>query len=635
MPRCPIKRVSLPKHHFHVSAPSHSALALSLPDLLPTTHRNDPRTQLLLTKYADLRSAMYWERPEPNRVWGCYIELLNLLGFEKLPLEIHQAVLRKCSPPTNTLRVAHSLRIARGARSGPVHLHEARFRGVIRNIRMSGWVPVMDDYHFILEQFAAVGHDVGSMSVFDEITQLGLKKTPRTYGLCLQALCHRLTLPCWHRVRPELVSSVTRSCVKILGEMGKQDVPFTSANVDLATWTGMSGLCGCVWCGPSYPDRPPLDHWDEPLPLSTAALNTTIDMLGMHGQVSKMVQTFEVLTTPLPSGSTGASSSFDDEDEDDFGVLNPRVAPYPPRYAAPNTSTYHMLIKWVSRAGHAVFARHYVVQAMRLDRDEAWRLRKDCMRLPRDKILAPHFGLNRSMLLPVFAEANRDKNMALMRWVLVKAQQVLRRKRADISVFKGIQAKWRDADADAARDALLVSDSSADMSLPDACKGASTATTSASSSVFSTFFSPSSSSSDQAIDKTVALPPTPYFDLDLDAPPSREPPPPKYFDIALHLSILQREVDMLANFERHVLDITGRTTQRVKERLGRRVWDGKDIYMSDKGRRVTVTRNEWQQKVQFRPERASPAPGVVFVYDEERKGRRREPHPAGSLAQVE
>ncbi|KAI0921546.1 hypothetical protein AcV5_000895 [Taiwanofungus camphoratus] len=645
MSRCPLRRIGLLKHVYpsplsrahrmHTSAPCRSAFVLPNSDVWNVTlNSTDPKDIVLSHKFRQLKDTLAQTTPHPNRVWGRYIDMLNFLGFEKLPLDIHQSVLRKCTPSAAELRVFIATRSVEGVRRRDhqeAHIYEYRFQAIIRNIRSSGWTPDIDDYHFILEQFAAAGHHQGSMHVLEEITLLGLPKSAKTYGLCLQALCHRLTLPCRKVLRPQLVSDVTRLCLRLVNEMNARNVPFTSVNVDLvirilketSNLEGFQNLMKVAYgIDLSYPDRPPLEHWDrdndrvanfiisggptarfpDPLPFSTDALNTTIDMLGRLGNVSKLIQTFEVLTTPL-SMHHREPSSFDDDDDDDYGLSNPRVAPYQPPHARPNTQSYHMLLKWLSRAGHTVLARHYLLQAISVEKADAHRLRIDCIRKAPAEIVAPQVGVNRSMLLAVYAQANRDKDLELMRWVLQRIGIVIRRKRGYIKYHTRVQARWQDA----------TSQSAATFSeVPHAEDGSSNSQPNTMSKdvvgdpsfsldpAFSTFFSPSSASGSD-VSETINLPPTPYFDVDLDATPPSTAPPPKQFDIGLHLSILKRDLEALEHLEQYVADMLGRTTQRVKERLGRRVWAGKNIYMRDLNRRVAVSREEWRQKVQYRP----------------------------------
>jgi hypothetical protein len=53
-----------------------------------------------------------------------------------------------------------------------------------------------------------------------------------------------------------------------------------------------------------------------------------------------------------------------------------------------------------------------------------------------------------------------------------------------------------------------------------------------------------------------------------------------------------------------VLDLTvqaalGRIVDRIKERLGRRVWSGKDVWLADERERMAVTKEFWKEAVNF------------------------------------
>ncbi|EGO01752.1 hypothetical protein SERLA73DRAFT_48258, partial [Serpula lacrymans var. lacrymans S7.3] len=389
-----IANSSIRPRRFHVSAPHSSAITLpllSVPDALSfssiATSSNSAQDLLRQQKYHDLEDSVGRDFPNPSRVWSYYTDLLGYLEFEHLPLEIHQAVLRKCVPSTNVLRGAMARRMAAGNAPRIPHMYEARLKSVMRNIRTTGHKPTLSDYHFILEQFASVGHYKGAFQVYNELTLVfGLHPTPKTYGLCLQAIAHRLSLPIYKFERGRLVEEAGRMSQELMKGMATYKLPFTSVNLDLtirvlkeiADEEGFSRLMKVGYgIDLDNPDHPPLDvvtsaegveGLDYRVPFSTAALNTTLDMLGRFGNVPKLVQAFEVLTQPLPpQANKHFSMAFDEED--DFGVINPAsTQPYQAPHAAPNTTTYNILLKHISRAGHATFARHYLFQAMRLDR---------------------------------------------------------------------------------------------------------------------------------------------------------------------------------------------------------------------------------------------------------------------------
>ena len=89
------------------------------------------------------------------------------------------------------------------------------------------------------------------------------------------------------------------------------------------------------------------------------------------------------------------------------------------------------------------------------------------------------------------------------------------------------------------------------------------------------------------------------------------PVPIKPFDINLHISILQRNLYDAERFAAHLEHLVGRTTQRIKERLGRRVWGGRDIYMADVNRRIILSREAWARSAGFRERREPPKPTAI------------------------
>jgi hypothetical protein len=350
----------------------------------------------------------------------------------------------------------------------------------------------------------------------------------------------------------------------------------------------------------SNPDRIALEYTtpkdSEPLtpfPFTTTALNTTIDMLGRSGNVSKLVQAFEVLTQPLPEASQHTFNAF--EEDDDFGVsidVSPS-ARFPPPHASPNTTTYNMLLRHICRAGHSILARHYILQAIDLDRQTDKRLRQTVCKWdkfnhkailqPLNQVPAPHFSINRQLLLSVMGEGNVDKDLGLLRWLYTKLPYIIRKKTNDLEHYAGL----RKAYAEAAQS--------------------------------------STDTSNHSLPPPAAPPPyvpatTPdLFDLDLEDSTPPKIPPIKCFNIDLHVQILTRNLFEIKDFARRLEFVLGRTTDRVKERLGRRIWAGKDIYLSTEARRLNQTRDSWKTIVNFQPRRDS----YLSQRQDQRRGRPR------------
>ena len=604
--------------HVHATPSSRAALAVpnaefSTASSSSSSHSGESTLDdIRRRKVEDIKSLLSLRTPNHNRVWGSYVELLEFFGSAKVPLEVHRSVLRKCAPPAVHVRAIFARKIAEGQRFTEDALFESRFQRVIRNIRAAGDTPALEDYHCVLEMFAAVGNYKGAMMVLQEVGRVGLVKEPRTYALCLQAMCHRLTLPVWHLFRPALVEDVTEQCLNILNEMSSNGVQYASYNVDLAfrilketmNMDGFTTLLRHAYgLDLAYPDRSPLEYWAKsrnaegqpdlpmhipaPLPFTLATFNTALDYLGRAGNISKLVQTFEVISTPLPASAS--NRAYDEDEDDDFGISNPQVAPYKPPHVEPNTTSYRLMLKWVARAGHSVLARHYLLCAIEQERNQGRQLREWVRTRPPADIPSPRLSMTRGLFLPVFSVANRDKNIELLRWVHVKVRRAIRRKQFDIKFYEVIRARWIESGVyQAVRNVEDDLTGDLDENLPAA----------SSTSQFSSFFSPSSTLRQPS--SAPASDPSSPFAVDLDAPlvpPAKEP---KKLDIDRHLLLLQRDLEELQQFERHVVDVIGRDNQRVKERLGRRVWAGKDIFLRDIRQRTEVPKEVWRDMVSFR-----------------------------------
>ncbi|KAH9938413.1 uncharacterized protein B0H18DRAFT_14343 [Fomitopsis serialis] len=624
------------RRRLHTSTPCHFAGTISLSELgVAESSGVNAMSQAAQGKLANLRFLTRSSRPDPSLVWGRYADLLPYFRHDKLPLEVHQEVLRSCTLPAAQQRILSARKFTPRATIREVHKDEARFKTIIRQMRSAGFTPSLDDYHFILEQFAAVGDHTGAMKVMEEIGRMGLVKSPQTYGLCLQALCHRLALPCAPDLRAGLVSEVTALCMQLQAEMQEKRLPYTSVNVDLVVrilketsdLQGFEKLLKVAYgVDLSFPDRPPLELWGQSssaeeqgssvsvlnssaeaapptVPFSTAALTTAVDFLGRLCEVSKLVQAFEVLSTPLPTTSATTSPAYDEDEEDDFGVSNPQVAPWQTPYAVPNTMTYHLLLKHLARAGCGAMARHYLLQAIRYEKDVDRKVRIACVRMPRSEVVGPHMAVNRSMILAVFGLANRQRDLELMRWTLYKTGQVIKLKKNHIRYYERRLRWWRLAD-ELARQESAAASGTEDVT-SSSSEESNASAESSSSAVFSSYFTPSSAS-DNVVDKTVHVPPMPYFNVDLSTPAPSSPTPPKTFDINRHLVIIRKDLQLLQELEQRIADAVGRVTQRMKERLGRRVWNGKDVYMRDKRRRLLVSKEEWPRKVRFRASKFVP-----------------------------
>ena len=595
-------------------------------------------------KLQDLKRNLETDGFSRGRVWSSYVDLLSFLRPDEIPLEIHRQVLRKCTTSLAQARYDVVARMQEKQRIRAVHPHEARFQAIIYNMRQGGYKPSTSDYHFVLRHFAAVGQHVGSLQVLQEMSQMGVEKGTKTYELCLQALYRRLTLPTWHGDRPKLATGISTMVFKLLKEMEQSKVPLTSTNVDLCfsiigealedePFERLMKLAYGIDL--AYPDRPPLEFWDKklsstksedsslsplhPFPFTTSALNNTVEFLGRKGRIAKLVQAFEVLTTPLPTGaSTSRDSSYLDDADDDFGDDHPEVAPFTPPHAAPNTLTYERLIKWISRDNHAVFARHYLYQAYRCDRENEKALRVALSQEDVDhrQVQVPNLMFTAKMLLSVYGLTNREKKLPMMRWTLHMLYRVKRRRRADIAFFRRLVERLEEgatARRRADKEALAVIASTwgtpeLELELPtedvvESIQVSSSPSISRSDSGTSRVSETevqSSSATETSDEKTTED--VSEHDETVTSSPSQRPRV-KGFSPNLHLNLLRREYSRLLILERRMTDVTGRTTQRIKEKLGRRVWASKDIYLRSQAARVLITKEQWRTSVNYRPRR--------------------------------
>jgi hypothetical protein len=516
----------------------------------------------------------------------------------------------------------------------------------MKNIRSAGWQADLNDYHFVLEQFAAVGHYIGSRGVLQEMAFVGVQPSAKTYRLCLQALAFRLALPCSEERRPMLIEETTKMAREVIRDMQSRDLPLEAVDTDLAIRIfretvdekGFAELIKFSYgIDLAYPDRLPLEvveqpstskaetseELDAPLhrlrPLSTPALNVVIDMMGRTGRISKMVQAFEVLTQPLSKPYQSPPSLFD-EDEDDFS-LNPPSVPepiYPLPSAPPNSTTFQLLIRHASRAGHAVFARHYLVYALRMDRAEDLRIKRGLFTVPVDEIAPPRLAVNRNMFLPVFGLSNREKLIQLMSWTLRMIRRTLRRKRKNLFWYTFRRAtQYGQEMSPGVVDIPSSTDPSSD---GDVFRGVSESTSSTSSLLETSVLSPTgistaastpstsnpnsppaSSAAPSAADPSHRKSGISILDLDLDSDRPHPTPLSRIFDIDAHIYHLQRDIQQLEQLDSIVEVALGRIIDRIKERLGRRVWSGKDVWLADEQERVPVTKKFWKEAVNFAP----------------------------------
>lgn len=600
MPRAAVVR------NIHASPVTGFTLAIPTLDLsnFPSSSRTrDPKESIQGIRLDELLQDLDGDSPDPTRVWRSYRKLLTVELPANVPLEIHQRVLRSCSPSPKQMRAILADQLKARTRPNTPHQFETRYQSIIHNMQAAGYTPDIEDFYYILEQFASVGHHVGSRRVVSEMEELGIVKAPKLYALILESLCRALTLPLWHENRPQFLKEVSTAAQDLLDEMWKADIPVSPMCVDLSVrvfketldMDGLEKVLKVVYgIDLAYPDRPPVEFWDEgrskpaegdfvsplsgPQPFSTAALNTTLDILGRLGEVSKMVQLFEVVTNPLPQVSSQVPSSSFDDDDDDFGVNSPAVAPFTLPHALPNTTTFYTLIRWLVEMDHPILVRHYCLQAYHLDRALDARIRRlitrKTNRVRMEDLNAPRMSMNRNILQAVVSIANRNKNrnLELLRWISYRIERVLKNKRNDIQFY----TKYKELLAAG----HLESASSTEDEVTDSLS--------------------SDSSSSESLPHSGEAQPIAAFHLDPVKNPSFVPSPKdKPLDLDLHLTLLQRDIDEILPLQKHCLEILGRNTQRLKERLGRRVWGDKDVYLRVPDGRKRVSKVHWSSLVNF------------------------------------
>ena len=575
----------------------------------------------LQTKYDSLLDSLDRDEANPNRTWGYYIDYLDFTRDGNLPLQIHQRVLRKCAPHPSEVRKAFALSLRTNFMGVKPHRHETRFLEVMNNMRRGGHIPDVADYEHILAHFAAVGHYIGSAQILQEIIQLGLKPRTATYGLCLQAIAYRLTLPCPKDDVARLQKQCSDLNKHILKRIQERHKVIPSVCLDLAhrimkdtndSETFMSILKTAYGIDINFLDRHALVSEgapEKPIPFSTASLTTLVDFLGKAEKLSQMVSAFEVLTAPLSVGPfESRSNNFEDDDEEDFFIPSDSN-PSPPPFAKPNITTYNTLIRHCCIQKSIGLASHYVKTVIKLDEASSSRLKADIFAMPLSEVPPPDLQLNIDTLRPLLGLAKRTRNNGILKWFVPAFRNIRRRKREELSFYSGLLLKQQaqlnpqffsasttnpqdTSDQDSPAEGAIYSVKS--LSSPDSTVSFFTSSVSLPSEPAS---SPQASSTEQLDDNS------PESDKGIiDHSPVQVPE--KRFDLALHVRLLERDVAALKELDSRLGEALERLTTRTKEKLGRRVWDGKNIYLRDANARLLVGRRDWVSMVNFGGKRA-------------------------------
>ena len=509
-----------------------------------------------------------------TQVYEQYIAVVNSEDHP-LPLKTHQAVLRACTPGLRDIRkyTAQSLQERTLDWHRLTHPYETRFEKIMRNIADAGFNPSIKDYHFVMSQFAAAGHYAGIQRYMRQMDTVGLEPTQGTFGFLLQAISHRISLPTSRLGRPAIVRELVGLTVETLREMFDRRIRPSSMSLDLAFRVlseayDLKGLAELLRAGYGvdldYLDSPPMDAASVPStstagssPLSTNFLNSLLETLGRWGQISKMVYVFETLTNPLPTPAK-TDDTYDD-DEDDF---TPIQQEWKPPSAEPNTTTFNTLIKHCVDHKYPALAEHYARRLMYEEHVITRRLRGELRVKPSSEVAAPRRAVTVSTLRPIHGFANRTHNIELLRWLIRACKLAVRRKYRSWTYYNQTKSKYLAPDTPAAPE-----------SPPSPSSSPSSLT-------------PTSSSSGH----------------------SR----PLTFNVITHLWVLRNDINELSDLKRKTAATLSDAITKCKARLGRRIWNGKDVYMRDKEARVNVDPEAWKGMVNFRESkrRVKPRPQV-------------------------
>lgn len=379
-----------------------------------------------------------------TKIYQQYLATVNGKRGDHIPLEIHQAVLRACTPPHDGLRAY----MARLFQEGKLdwhqlgHPYESRFKEIMENIARAGLKPSVEDYDFILSQFAAVGHYSGVQRYMHKMAKMGLEPTYKTFGCLLQAIAHRLSLRSSSE-RPAMVRKLVDITIQTLREMASRQIPPSPMNVDLAFRIlsevndpqGLADLLRLSYgMDLSYLDSPPIDTASVPstsiansspqvIKFSTNALNSLLEAFGRWGQISKMIYIFETLTNPLPVPEK-PDNTFDDDDDDFLPVQQQ----WKPHFAEPNTTSFNILINHCTTHKFHRLAMHYATQLMHEEFMTAVRLRHELRKKPLEAVAASRLMVNADTLRPILALSNRMHHIPLVKRVIRICTVSLKRK---------------------------------------------------------------------------------------------------------------------------------------------------------------------------------------------------------------
>lgn len=500
-----------------------------------------------------------------TKIYEHYLAAVNCQEDTLIPLEIHQAALRACTPSQADIRV-YTAQLLQQKRLGwhqITHPYEPRFQKIMQNIADAGFNPSIQDYHFIMSQFAAAGHHDGISKYMHYMRRAGLEPENQTFGYFLQSVAHRVSLPIPTPQRAAVVRRLVDAAMQVLREMSDRRMTPSPANLDLTFRIltevhDAKGLVESLKLGYGmdldYLDSPPINAASVPSKstadsspmvsrFSTSALNSLLETLGRWGQISKMVSVFETVTTPLRVPAKPDKTS--DDDDDDFLPIKQE---WKPPSAEPNTTTFNILINYCVENGHSVLAKHYARWAVYKEHMDINRLRDELREKPLSEVMGPIVAVNPRILRPILSLAYRRRDVELLRWARRMCKLAVRLKYRSWTYYHQTKSEYE----------------------------------SQSASPTSYVLTPKSPSS-----FTLSRVPTPRG--------KRRP-----FSIGTHIYILRQDISSLSDLKWDATNRMAEVITRKKEFMGRRIWEGKDVYLRDKAMRVNIEPGAWKDMVNFK-----------------------------------
>ncbi|PVF95545.1 hypothetical protein CPB86DRAFT_568835 [Serendipita vermifera] len=578
-------------------------VAITLPRVLGPNFREN--TEKALETMLSTPGTLYQE------IWESYLKLRAFVGKnEGQPIrqEITQAVLRQCTPSWLHLRNAYmqpSTTYGAWQKLRKPLPYENRLRMLLQDMKDAKQTPALEDFNFVLQQMAAVGHVSGSVAVLKEMDLYPeIQPSKTTYKRVLQSCVFLLESPTPPEARPLVLKASTELAFEVVRRMqvAGTEIDTPILELILRVFKEDNNIPACeqilrTLCAFDVhrPDRMPeefeqrLKEADQrqetlplPVPVSTSILTTMVNLYGTNGDIPTMLTLFEVLTNPYPLPSNLPSPSSDWWEEEEYDVANPVVQTplkhrpeyvWEPQRASPNSATFAILLRTLAWAGNRMLCEHYMLLAEEFDRAEASRLRESLdteliklqnlssqslsdENLQDDSqeaalapfIPSPRFLITPLMFMPVFVYANRQRIGELMRWIRHHLRQIIKRRQAELEFFeKSYQA----------------------LPPPSLPLGAVVRLNSQHK---------------------------PYVDYSGFVEGTEQAKP---LDLRRHKELVEASLISFTAMLERADDVVARLRQRTLEKLTRRIWNNKDIYLSEYGNRVTIGREEWERKVRW------------------------------------